>query len=53
MNMFNLELAGSALIGAGIAKLDDVRIGLLLIGVGVLILVGKAILNKFGIPVAR
>jgi hypothetical protein len=51
--MMNLEYAGSALIGAGIAKLDDLWVGVGLVGAGVFILVLKAILNKFGVPVAK
>jgi hypothetical protein len=48
---FNLQFAGSALIGAGIAKLDNLTVGLILVGCGVVILVIKAVLNKFGIPI--
>jgi hypothetical protein len=50
---FNLQFAGSALIGAGIAKLDNLIVGLSLVGVGVIILIVKAILNKYGIIVAK
>jgi hypothetical protein len=50
---FNLQFAGSALIGAGVAKLDNLVTGLILVGVGVAILIIKAVLNKYGVPVGK
>lgn len=48
----NLTIAGSALMGAGLAKLDDLTVGLSLIGVGAALQILVAVLNKFGIPVS-
>lgn len=43
--------AGQALIGAGIASLTNTGVGLLLIGVGVVLIITVAILQKNGIAV--
>lgn len=43
--------AGSLLMGAGLAKLDDVQVALALIGVGVMLKILVASLRKQGIPV--
>ena len=43
--------AGSLLMGAGLAKLDNLEIGLSLIGVGVLLKVLVAFLQKQGLEV--
>lgn len=50
--IWNISQTGSALIGAGLIKLDDIRIGLLLVGVGVLLQVLVAVLNKYNVPVS-
>lgn len=53
MNLISLEETGAALIGAGLVKLnEDLKIALILIGVGVLIKIAKVVLNKYGFPVA-
>lgn len=49
---WNISQTGSALIGAGLIKLDDIRVGLLLIGAGVLLQVLVAVLQKVGVPVS-
>ncbi len=51
-NNLSLSTAGSLLLGAGIAKLDDVQIGLLLIGVGAFLKLIVAILERKGITVS-
>jgi len=54
MEKTNLTLneAGSLLLGAGLVKVGtDVNIGLILIGVGALLKIGVAILNKYGVVV--
>lgn len=43
---------GAMLLGAGLIKLDDLAIGLTLIGVGVLLKVGVAYLQKKGLDVS-
>ena len=43
--------AGSLLLGAGLTKLDDIVIALILIGVGVALKVGVAYLQKVGLKV--
>lgn len=43
--------AGSALIGAGLVKLDDLRVGLSLIGAGVLLKIAVAVFQKKGFDV--
>lgn len=50
--VWNISQTGSALIGAGLIKLDDLYVGLLLVGVGVLLQVIVAVLNKYNIPVS-
>lgn len=50
--VWSITQTGSALIGAGLIKLEDVQIGLLLIGCGVLLQVLVAVLNKAGVPVS-
>ena len=45
--------AASVLIGAGLTKLDDVRLGLLLIGIGVALKILIAVLQRYDIPVSR
>lgn len=49
---WTIAQTGSALLGAGLIKLDDLQVGLLLIGVGVVLQVLVAVLNKFDIPVS-
>lgn len=51
-NKLSIADAGSLLMGAGFAKLDDLKIGLSLIGVGVFLKVLVAVLNKEGIAAA-
>ena len=50
--VWNITQTGSALIGAGLIKLDDLYVGLLLIGVGVALQILVAVLNKFDVPVS-
>lgn len=51
--VWNITQTGSALIGAGLIKIDDVTVGLLLVGIGVALQVLVAVLNKkFDIPVS-
>jgi len=50
--LWNLTNTGMALIGAGFVKLDDLIIGLSLIGAGVVLQVLVAVLNKYNIPVS-
>jgi hypothetical protein len=54
MNNTNLGIGdvGSVLMGAGLVKLDDLIVGLGLIGAGVLLKVLVAVLNKNNIPVS-
>lgn len=48
-----LTSAGSALIGAGLAiVVNDLIKGFILLGAGVVLLVGVALLQKFGVPVS-
>lgn len=48
----SIDTAGSMLLGAGLTKLsDDLNIGLLLLGVGILLKVGVALLQKYGLEV--
>lgn len=49
---WNISQTGSALIGAGLIKLDDIYVGLALVGVGVALQVLVAVLNKYGVPVS-
>jgi len=54
MNNTNLTLgeAGSLLLGAGLVMIGtDVKIGLLLVGVGSVLKVAVALLNKYGVAV--
>jgi hypothetical protein len=53
MNNTNLSVSdvGAVLMGAGLVKLDDLIVGLGLIGAGVLLKVLVAVLNKNNIPV--
>lgn len=51
--IWSISQTGSALVGAGLIKLDDLYIGLLLIGVGVALQILVAMLNKFNIPVSN
>jgi len=50
--VFGIGDAASALIGAGLTKLTDVNMALLLIGVGVALKILVAVLNKNGIVVS-
>ena len=50
--VWNITQTGSALIGAGLIKLDEVYTGLTLIGIGVALQVLVAVLNKYGVPVS-
>ena len=50
--VWNITQTGSALIGAGLIKLDEVYIGLTLIGIGVALQVLVAVLNKYGVLVS-
>lgn len=52
MNAQNINSTGQLLNGGGLALvLTDVRLGLLLIGVGTILQVLVAVLNKYGVPV--
>lgn len=51
-NYLTLGDAGSLLLGAGLTKLDDLYVGLTLIGVGALLKIVVAVLQKFGVPVS-
>ena len=53
MDKENLTIgdAGSLLMGAGLAKLDDLIVGLSLIGAGVILKIVVALLQKKGIDV--
>ena len=54
MENTNLTLneAGSLLLGAGLVQVGiDVKIGLLLVGVGAILKLSVAVLNKFGVIV--
>lgn len=51
--VWNITQTGSALIGAGLIKLDDLNVGLILIGVGVALQILVAVLNRFDIPVSK
>lgn len=44
--------AGSLLIGAGLTKLDVLNVGMLLIGVGVVLKITVAVLQKKGVEVS-
>ena len=48
----SVDAAGSMLIGAGLAKLDILYIGLGLVAAGVALKVLVAVLNKYDIPVS-
>ena len=50
--VWNISQTGSALIGAGLIKLDTLYVGLLLIGAGVGLQILVAVLNKYDIPVS-
>lgn len=51
-NKLTIGSAGSALLGAGLVKIsDNIQVGLALIGVGVLLIVLVAILQKVGLDV--
>lgn len=50
--VWNISQTGSALIGAGLIKLDTLNVGLLLIGVGVALQVLVAVLQKYNVPVS-
>ncbi len=52
-NSLTLNEAGSLLLGAGLVQIGaDVVVGLILVGVGALLKIGIAVLNKYGVPVA-
>ena len=50
--IWSITQTGSALIGAGLIKLDDIYVGLTLVGIGVVLQVLVAVLNKYNIPVS-
>ena len=50
--IWSITQTGSALIGAGLIKLDDLYVGLTLVGIGVVLQVLVAVLNKYNIPVS-
>lgn len=52
--IWNISQTASALIGAGLIKLDgELYVGLGLVGLGVLLQIGVAVLNKkYNIPVS-
>ena len=51
---WNITQTASALIGAGLIKLDaNLYVGLGLIGVGIVLQIGVAVLNKYNIPVSN
>lgn len=50
--IWSITQTGSALIGAGLIKLDDLTIGLTLVGIGVVLQILVAVLNKFDVPVS-
>ena len=48
-----LGYAGSALIGAGLNRVsEDLKLGMTLLGVGVVLTIAKALFDHFGIPIA-
>lgn len=51
MNKLSIGDAGSLLMGAGLASLDDLRIGLSLVGVGALLTIIVAFLQRQGLDV--
>lgn len=51
-NYLTLGEAGSLLLGAGLTKLDDIYVGLALIGTGAVLKIVVAILQKYGVPVS-
>ena len=51
-NYLSLGDAGSLLLGAGLVKIDDLYVGLTLIGVGAILKITVAVLQKYGIPVS-
>lgn len=51
-NVLSVGDAGAMLMGAGLTKLDDLLIGLSLIGAGVILKVLVAVLNRYDIPVS-
>jgi hypothetical protein len=50
-NQLSISTAGSLLMGAGLAKLDNIEIGLTLIGIGAILKIIVALLQKNNIPV--
>ena len=53
-SIVSLGYIAAAVAGAGVLKIaEDWKAGLYILGVAVLILIVKAIMNRFGIPVAR
>ena len=50
-NQMSISTVGSLLMGAGLAKLDNVQLALILIGVGALLKIAVAILQRNNIPV--
>lgn len=50
-NQLSISTAGSLLMGAGLAKLDDLYLSLTLIGIGTLLKILVAVLQKNNIPV--
>lgn len=52
-NLLSIGDVGSALAGAGLTQIEsNLNVGLILIGVGVLLKVLVAVLNKVGVPVS-
>ena len=51
-NYLSVGDAGSLLLGAGLTKLDNLYVGLALIGTGALLKIIVAVLQKYGVPVS-
>ena len=53
-NQLGLGYAGSALIGAGLSKIDSsLNVALILVGAGCVLTIIKAVLDRYGIPVGK
>ena len=50
-NQLSISTAASLLMGAGLAKLDNINLALILIGIGAVLKIVVAILQKNNIPV--
>lgn len=52
MNQFTLSGTADVIIGAGIAKLNDLKIAGILIGAGIVLKIIVALLQKNGVPIS-